>query len=178
MMEFQVRVDGQGPFRADLEVSTEVIDVSTLGSKQTPDPAWEFVDAAGHYHSWTKAGELPTLRRHVIAYAMTSEDETWDTEEVLYTCSICGHPASPEYVTTGPSPHKEVMQGRSSWEAIVYGVHLEIGSQVSVSFSTPVQGKVRYFGIGQVVSHNISMEAGGATYSTKIGGHGNLGHKF
>lgn len=181
-LEFQARVDAQGPFRCSLEVTSEVIDVSTAAGSQVPNLAWEFVDEAGHYHSFTKSEELPTLQRSVIHHPadeaeVPDDDEEipdgWD--EIIHVCRLCAQPVAPQYVADHST---KVIPGRSFWEATLYGVHLEIGTKVSVAFSTPHDGRVRYFGVADVLANNItSTLQDEVAYVTKLYGDGPLGRK-
>lgn len=173
-LEFVARVDAQGPFRANLEAGQDVVDVTTMTGRHTPNLAWEFVDEAGHYHSWTKDGELPTLSRHEerIPYPNMSEDIDEAEEEVRVTlvCKLCGETVEPKY-DVDHSP--QFIPGRSYWNATVYGVHLHPGDMVSMSFSTARTGRVRYFGVAQVTAIEIKE----ATYVTQLAGAGPLGRK-
>jgi hypothetical protein len=179
-LEFQVRVDAQGPFRATLEMVTESIDVSSMNGKSVPNLAWEFVDEAGHYHAWTKSEDLPTLHRSVRHIECDhvhddDEDECGGWDKITYACRICAEEVEPAYVTDFTP---QLMAGRSYWEARVMGVHLEPGTKVSVSFSTPHDGRVRYFGVAGVLSNEItSTLADEVAYVSKLYGDGPLGRK-
>ena len=48
---------------------------------------------------------------------------------------------------------------------------------MSLSFSEPATGHVRYFGIGGVVGNGLETHNGGATYVTKVYGGGPLARK-
>lgn len=173
-LEFVARVDAQGPFRANLEMGTDEVEVTTLTGVRSPDTAWEFVDETGHYHSWTKDGQLPTMDRHEVETAPAWEDEDGEeypaTVEVIYRCKLCHEEVEPKYTV---DHSRQFIPGRSYWSAEIMGVHLHPGDKVSVSFSTAHTGHVRWFGIAQV--GNISIQD--ATYVTKLHGAGPLGRK-
>lgn len=177
-IQLQARVDAQGPFRASLEQHTDVIDVSTAWGTQAPNLAWEFVDEAGHYHAWTKAHTLPTLDLHVEHVPCVLEhedpDECGGEDKTTYACRLCGAAVEPPYVRDSS---KQVLPGRSWWDAIIYGVHLEMGMRVSVAFSDAPTGRARWFGIARVVGQEVTTDGDGATYVTKLSGEGELGRK-
>jgi hypothetical protein len=166
-LEFQVRVDAQGPYECNLEMTTDVIDVTSAFGVRSPNLAWEFVDEAGHYHSFTKDGHLPTTSVHSIIHGAGSDEEWTETYRV---CKLCAETIDPKYDVDHST---QVMPGRSSWIAEVRGVHLEAGKEVSLAFSTAHTGRVRYFGIGKVIALNITD----STYVTLVGGTGELGRK-
>jgi hypothetical protein len=174
-LEFQVRVDAQGPYECNLEMTTDVIDVTTFLGRQVPNLAWEFVDETGHYHSFSKDGKLPTLQIHVQHMNCSiqgphddDECEGWDKRFAV--CRLCAEEVEPKY-EVDHSP--EFVPGRSQWTAEIRGVHLEPGKDVSLAFSTAHTGRVRYFGTGKVMALNITD----ATYVTLIGGQGELARK-
>jgi hypothetical protein len=182
---FQVRPDGQGPFSCALEVTQQYVDVSSFSGERHPNLAWEFVDEAGHYHAFAKDETLPTLDRHVthrtcgeldhLHTDLDEVDECGGYDEIRTVCKLCAEPVEPAYVTE--APRAKAIPGRSFWEATIYGVHLEVGSKVSLAFSEPATGRVQWFGIGGVVGNGIETYDGGATYVTRVFGDGPLARK-
>ena len=180
-LEFVVRVDAQGPFRCTLEQETDVIDVTTATGTQSPHLAWEFVDEAGHYHSWTKDGNLPTLAvtvNHFPCNHMHTDleelEECGGYDETKTVCLLCAEPVDPKYVV---DHSKQYIPGRSHWESNVYGVHLEMGMKVSLAFANAHTGRVLWFGVGEVVAQNITTETEAVAYVTKVVGISPLGRK-
>jgi hypothetical protein len=179
-LEFVARVDAQGPFRVTLEMGTDEIDVTTATGVRHPDLAWEFVDEAGHYHAWTKDGQMPTVDRNVeripcrgfscVLIHDDDEETCGGDEKVTIVCKLCGEVVEPKYTV---DHSRQFLPGRSYWNADVYGVHLHPGDRVSVSFATAHDGHVRWFGIAQVGAISIKD----STYVTTIHGAGPLGRK-
>jgi len=63
--------------------------------RHDPDPAWQFVDAAGHKHSWVASGddfELPTLEWVSIPGL---DDEGFEFDAGHYECKECRETISP-----------------------------------------------------------------------------------
>ncbi len=155
-LSLQVRPNGQGPFDCILRITQEYVEVIARAGAQIPDQAWEFVDEAGHYHSWSKDEASPTLERRV----------GWRSNEIQTVCVLCAEPVTPAYTT---EPTRRAVPGPPSWEAEIFGFHLAVGSKVSLSFSGPATGRVRYFGVGCVVETGPD--------GTKVLGQGPLGRK-
>lgn len=182
---FQVRPDGQGPFQCALEVTSEYVEVTTMMEERRPNLAWEFVDHAGHYHAWAKDETLPTADRNVrhvtcreadhLHTDLDEAEECGGEEQITTVCKLCAEPVEPAYVTEAPAPQS--MPGRSFWTADIFGVHLAPGSKVSLSFSEPATGRVRYFGIASVVGIGIQGHNGDITCVTKMYGDGPLSRK-
>ena len=176
---------GLGPFPCTLEVTQEYVDVSSFTSESRPDLAWEFVDEAGHYHAWTKDETLPTLDCHVQHSTcgdsgnrqtdLDEMDECGGEDHMISVCKLCTEPVEPAYVTE--APRSKVVPGRSFWEATIYGVHLKVATQVSLSFSEPATGRVHYFGIGNVDSIGAYAHEGEPTPVTKVYSDGPLARK-
>ncbi|ETK36105.1 hypothetical protein [Microbispora sp. ATCC PTA-5024] len=67
-----------------------------------PDPGWEFIDAAGHFHAFAEGGELPTLNSERVEMPCDGscggvcEGEGYTV--LRHTCRICGQEVEPGYV--------------------------------------------------------------------------------
>lgn len=76
-------------------VQVETIDISSWGPK--PDPAWRFIDAAGHGHFYSDTlPHYPTLFE--ITETIHDEDGDWEAH-VRWQCLHCG-----EEITPGERP--------------------------------------------------------------------------
>ena len=74
-----------------IEVETELIDVSVMSA---PDPAWTFIDAAGHGHAWVFDAEhraaMPTCEQHTVHAAIGDPDDEWYEPPVwIWRCVQC-----------------------------------------------------------------------------------------
>lgn len=150
-----VRINGGAPFRAELEVRQEIIDVSTRSPK--PDPRWSAGDAAGHFHARSADGTYPTLLQ-------TSEHRDCDGgcggscdgegyDVTVWSCSICGEQMTPGTV---PGPHEQSMPGRSSWVVRFDGPSLS--GPVSVRYEAG--GGTVFFGIAHAEVSSLTLSAG------------------
>ena len=126
----QIFINEAGPYAGTLEMHVDEIDVSTLGNSYKPDPGWFTVDKAGHYHAFTRDGELPTLRR----------------VGRKFRCSICEKRIRPGYVVDQPGGIKRTMPGRTWWN-----VQVEVAEPIAqadpVSVRMVQDGEDRLFGI-------------------------------
>lgn len=184
-LSFLAHVDNLGPFPAKLEVTQETVDVSTLGGARVPDLAWETRDESGHYHAWTKDGDLPTLGRTVTSApcrtqdCIDGEDEPcYGMEAIAYSCLICHAEIEPAYKLAPPSP--EFIPGRQYWEASVLDLYLDPPQLVSVMFTHEPVGKQRtivLFGVGTVTESAAKDRTDRVEYVTKIYGNGALGRR-
>lgn len=86
-----------------LEIHTDRIEITTLGSQ--PDPNWDYTDAAGHRHHRDSNGDVPTLRWVVDEPAYTVEEDGY-LEEYPETghheCPLCGEHVPPGMVVGPP----------------------------------------------------------------------------
>lgn len=96
-----VVIDGNGPYRCEVEIRQEVEMVrSDLAAK--PDAQWEHTDSRGHFHAFAADGTLPTVRKdfeHVPcdgACGFESGCEGYDRP--IYECLICSERVEPRYV--------------------------------------------------------------------------------
>lgn len=168
-VQMNVLINGKGLVEATLDVHTEQIDVTTMTE---PDMNWTLVDAAGHMHAWSKDGTLPTLELKERLVEVVPDDEftveydnpaaedpddeeDWDDEGEFtvteYHCRICDEVIHPRSHATTSSRYKP---GRKSWEVKFRALAEDVFAHRSelVSVWTEVDGKMRHFGVGRLVS--------------------------
>lgn len=122
-VETTVVVDGH-EYVGTLTVEQERIFVGSDRATK-PDPSWEFVDKAGHWHAFAMDGELPTLERyekrvpHDGSCGGVCEGE--GTVEVRYRCRACGKRVRPAWVPD-EAARTATMPGRQSWSVTIKGV--------------------------------------------------------
>ena len=106
------------PMSGTLKVWQERIDISTDLPK--PDPAWTFVDAAGHFHA--RSGDsYPTLSEKLIDVPCDGTCGNWDCDGSTLTewsCVLCSEVVKPGKIA---GPHYESMPGRYDWSAALEG---------------------------------------------------------
>lgn len=151
IIETTVVIDNGPAVAGKLTVETERIDV-TSATETRPDPDWEFIDAAGHFHAWStdKDHELPTLdarSEHVDCdFGHSDEDYECEGYEItVYSCSICAEIIEPATITKTPT-FRRFVNGLTSWE-VVAAVEVEPGKRVSVRIDA---GGTTYYGIATV----------------------------
>jgi len=107
------------PLSGTLKVWQERIDISTDLPK--PDPAWTFVDTAGHFHA-RSADSYPTLRSKVVDMPCngccggTCDGEGFSVTE--WRCVLCAAQVHPGTI---PGPHHESMPGAYEWSVELEG---------------------------------------------------------
>lgn len=140
------------PVTAQLKITQERIDISTLGSK--PDPKWTFIDVAGHFHARSEDGELPTLigrREHVGCDGSCDLDDCEGYDVTHWHCRICDEEIQPGVI---PGPHYGTMPGRIDWEVAVQTV-INGHGEVSVVYRSE---RVEYFGVA--IPGDVRIETG------------------
>lgn len=153
----ETTIDGTWVGRAPtVHIQHDMIDVTSFIPKMQPDPAWQFVDEAGHFHAFTLRGELPTIetkyRRVSCADQQDCNCDGYDEAERV--CRICGEEIAPGYEVVAPPGEKEFIPGQVSWRV----------TDVPVDGATPLFGLVsvrcrsddgahEYFGIAQVTTY-------------------------
>ena len=120
-------IDGKPVQAVDLTVETESIDVSTM-SDFRPDPTWEHVDAAGHFHAYAADGKTPTLQETSEEY--WCEDCHEHHTSYKTACVICGEEIRPATIDTGA--FSKSIPGRTTWTLKVIGSVGRPGERVSV----------------------------------------------
>lgn len=145
-----ISIDNGGPLDGTFDWHVDQIDVSTALGTTRPDPGWEFVDAAGHFHAYTDTDGLPTLERvgEFVAYD-EPDDETGETGYTLerWRCRICGEVVEPGRVTEHPGGQRAFAPGRMSWSVTVPAYMLAVRVSVRIE-----RGDRVYFGVAEVVS--------------------------
>jgi hypothetical protein len=168
----EIRIDDLPATEGELHVEFDRVEVSSRSMR--PDPGWEFVDAAGHYHAWAgkeKDYTLPTLVQKVerVPFEYPDEDDESEDYEIRhYHCMICDEQIEPGLVA--PPLYREFAQGRMSWRVVV-PVHVPIRQRASVRVSV---GEKLYFGVG-VASEGTYVSDGRAR--TTIIGASELGER-
>lgn len=97
-----------------VERSRESIEITSSGPR--PDPAWSYLDAAGHLHRW-KGYDLPTLESLPDGEPYWCETCEQTHQDTVLGCSQCGEVVTPAML--GPSEHREFIPGRVSTQLIV-----------------------------------------------------------
>lgn len=119
----QVVIDNGRPMAGTFGIEREMLDVSTATGGWLPDPAWECIDANGHWHAFTADGKLPTLAevgRHVACDGghLFGEPDDEDCEgytAVEYRCRICLDLVEPHRIPDGTAGTRQFAPGRTSW---------------------------------------------------------------
>lgn len=118
-----VSLNGAAPVPCQLSIQTDQIDVSTFTASK-PDPSWEFVDAAGHFHAFDHEGNLPTVarREELIRAEPDAEelDDDWDVSEytiIHMVCALCGERIEPRRVPDNPY---RTIPGRTSYTVTLH----------------------------------------------------------
>lgn len=121
----EVWVNDKGPFLGSLQIDTEVIDVTSSRDSYKPDPKWEYVDKAGHWHAFTSDGKHPTMERYEKPVPCDGScggvcgGEGYS--ETRYRCRACGKRVKPNFVVDKPAFTPQRIPGRSDWRVNVAG---------------------------------------------------------
>lgn len=92
-----VSIDNGERIPAHVTITNEVQIVRTAGTPTKPDPAWEFIDAAGHFHAYA-GDDLPTCDPYYIGHPCSFDDHEDECEgwiETTYVCAICRESVKP-----------------------------------------------------------------------------------
>ncbi len=152
-----VRINGGPDLRCGFRVETQQIDVTSMLGLSEPDHAWQFIDTAGHYHSFDRDGRLPTLKEEAEYVGPEWTTEYGDEVELRrwMICKLCSEEIAPKYLYV-PPPERQLIPGRTDYHLTVFGETLPEGTfSVVVTWS----GRVRYFGIGRAAG-NETYESG------------------
>jgi hypothetical protein len=120
----EIWLDAAGPFRGQVTVETERIDITSGLTTYKPDPQWTFVDKAGHWHAFTADGKHPTMERYVKMLPCPGgcNDPTCEGQpEERYRCLICGKRIRPNRVVASYAGERRSMPGLTSWSVRVFG---------------------------------------------------------
>lgn len=150
--EATVSINGAPDVPCIFIVDVAQIDVSASGYSE-PDPTWEFVDAAGHYHAFGHEGELLTIisraepREDEPAEPTTADGGDWDDfgdsyPEARSHCLLCDEVIEPRwrYIST---PFTQYAPGRTSYRLTLhspippgrFSVKVTVGEQVLFGFA-------------------------------------------
>lgn len=180
-------VNGKSLINCELNIEVEQIDVTTMTE---PDPNWTFIDAAGHFHAYTKDFALPTLKRVEMFVAVEPDtddddepvagelDEFWDEGEADYSytelhCRICDENIVPG---TRSTMGRKSVPGRKSWSVDVTGRTEDLWplanatGLVSFWMESP-----KVFGVGMLLAKVTPVDMDGKLMSAIIRGEGELG---
>lgn len=137
----QIFVNGDGPLSGSLKVEPRMIEVTSRDATK-PDPAWEYTDAAGHWHAW--------IARPVEMPCNGSCDGTCDGEgytRIDHHCRICNELIEPAVL---PDTDRKWIPGMEEWEVTVHAavpdgdVSVRVVAGVEVRFGVAVRSDYRY----------------------------------
>jgi hypothetical protein len=162
------KVNGGEAVQSRLVIEDEHIDITT---EYEPDPTWEYLDPAGHYHARSTGDPaLPTLK--ALAEHVNCDDPAHGDCEgytrTTYQCIACDAPVEPRHRRT---EGRRFMRGRQSWTVEVWQ-HVAGAERVSVVVDTP-QGK--RFGFAVPVEVAAEGGADGIRVRTHLVGASPLG---
>lgn len=179
--QVQVIIDNGPPLAGTFGIEREMLDISTETGGWLPDPAWECIDANGHWHAFTADGKLPTLterERHVDCDGLHLFGEPDDVncegyDVTEYRCRVCLDLVEPHRVPDGTAGKRQFMPGRTSW-----WVEVVTGQQIEGEHTVRVIGTGRVL-FGVVVARQVSAESdhNGVRVTTRLDGIGELGER-
>lgn len=154
----------------DLTVDVEQIEVMTMTE---PDPTWEHVDPAGHYHARTKDGGYPTLHTHSEHVDCTDPggDDCDGYDITTYHCIVCDAEVKPG---SRPTTFRKYIPGRETWSVEVEQ-HVPDGERVSVVIDTG-EGR-RCFGFAVPIGFQAEGGPDGVRVRTRLAGASPLGRR-
>ena len=170
----EIRINDGPPVHGELSIDREIITIrSEIATK--PDPTWEYIDSAGHFHACSTRAEsdLPTLNRrteHVDCDGSCGgvcEGEGYTVTR--FSCAICGEDIEPGRIPF----HEETISGPESWNITVHTA-VPYGERVSVRI---VMGGRLWFGIGLATDLTVIRSLHNTTATTTIVGAGPLGER-
>lgn len=146
--------------RAELTLSQNMHEV--VSGLPRPDPAWQYVDEAGHFHAYDEAGKLPTLdarQKKKECDGSCGGACVGDGYSVtVYRCRICAKKVKPGVLT---GEHTTMLPGLKDWGLTVDDAHPEVdGDLATVRFGTRGAGLV-WFGVGLIVERSFSSDRPG-----------------
>lgn len=155
-------VNGKPLVNCELQLDYQQIDITTEFER---DPDWTFIDAAGHFHAWTKDGELPTLNGITVEMPCNGQcgndyDEPCEGyTRTEYHCRVCDEIVEPGYRRT---TERKYMPGRMIWSVVVTGRHEDLwpfySSGELVSFWMMAKHGTQ-FGFGVVDAIDVSSDS-------------------
>ncbi len=181
-----VSIDGGPTLPGQLEINQDII-VEPVSGARKPDPSWEYVDQAGHYHAYTENGRLPTLdvKYEQVPCGGSCGDvcggEGYTVDH--HHCRICGEEVKP---ATLPDTDPVICPGLKHWTVTVESAQASSDEQILGPFLSAPAGQVsvrvdtsshaarrRHFGVGIVA--NVNSRPGAIT--AEIIGTGELGSR-
>jgi hypothetical protein len=123
MARLEIFINERGPYLGELSIDIERIDITSGRDSYKPDPAWNTVCKAGHFHAFTRDGKLPTLQayeKQMPCNGMCSPScggEGWS--ETRYRCRACGKRVKPGYVIDVPGGQTRTIPGLTTWRVTV-----------------------------------------------------------
>lgn len=154
----RILINNEGPYDGLLDIDTDLIDVSTLGSGSMQlDPKWFDVDVNNHFHAYSnydKDNPLPTLKIE------TEEREYWCSDcldhhkeiTTSYHCVICEVVVTPKKILK-IEPSIRYIQGRTT-------VTLVLNAFVSLHRDIPVTFQFNpYFGVARLQDYKRNGKA-------------------
>lgn len=163
-------INGGERVGAELTIEFERIDIT---AQFEPDPTWQHVDPAGHYHA-RSVGEhaYPTLKaeaEHVDCDDPAHADCEGYTR-MTYQCIACAAPVKPR---TRQTVGRRYAQGRESWSLEV-SQHVHGTDRVSVVIDT---AKGRRFGFAVPTGIEAVSDSDGMRVRTRLVGDSPLGER-
>lgn len=143
-------------FKAELSTDQEWIDVRTMAPPMKPDPAWEYNDAAGHYHAFTNSGKLPTLERFSVHVPCDGfcDPECEGFDEYAWRCKLCQEEIQPGMKPDYNDPQR--IPGQKTWNVELETPEaLPLGVQHSVKIQL---GDRVYFGVVMMLPRGLEMD--------------------
>jgi hypothetical protein len=178
----EVYVNAAGPFPGSLTVETETIDITSGLTTYKPDPKWEHVDKAGHWHAFTSDGKHPTLEDYVKLLPCPGgcgDPGCEGTRETRYRCRICGKRIKPGFVVDSYPGETRSMPGRTSWSATVeQAADLPIPTRSGELLTVRAVGDgFTYFGLATIGPSEVMSSSDGVWMSATFYGIGELGRR-
>lgn len=124
MYGMDIWLNNAGPFRGQVTVETEAIDITSGLTSYKPDPSWTFVDKAGHWHAFTADGKHPTMERYVKMLPCPggcNDPGCEGSPEERYRCVLCGKRIRPGRVVASYAGERRSMPGLTNWSVRVFG---------------------------------------------------------
>lgn len=177
----QVIIDNGPPLSGTFGIEREMLDVSTATGGWLPDPAWECIDANGHWHAFTVDGRLPTLAKHsrhvdcdgIHDFGDMLDDDCDGYDVVEYRCRVCLDLVEPHRIPDGTAGIRRLIPGRTSW-----WVEVVTAQQIDGEHTVRVVGTGRAL-FGVAVARMVSAEGDhtGMRVTTRLDGVGELGDR-
>ncbi len=177
----QIVIDNGPPLAGTFGIEQEMVDVSTANGGWLPDPAWEHVDANGHWHAFTVDGKLPTLAVHsrhvdcdgVHAFGDMLDEECEGYDVTEYRCRVCLDLVAPHRIPDGTAGLRQFAPGPTSWWAEVVTPR-EIKGECTVRITI---GQRIMFGVAVARLAGAEGDHRGVRVTTRLDGIGELGYR-